>query len=74
MCRYFENFWDDTQRLNLRSLTPPKKQQTEFPRFDAWRKREPPRSSRRKCQCGADDKWRCFIRTQGGQLMGERRK
>ena len=74
MCRYYETFWDDTQRLQVRSVTTPILQQSVFPRIEAWRKKQPPLSSRRKCKCGSNDQFLCWLHTQHDELMGARRR
>jgi len=74
MCRYFENVWADTQRLNPRPVKFSKRAPWQFPRFEAWKRKEPPASSRRQCRCGRADAFKCYLRVQAKELMGESRR
>ena len=70
MCRYYETFWQDTLRLSPRAVKFPNRQRSRFPRLEAWQRKQPPVGSRRRCQCGAPDKWRCWIATQEQRADG----
>jgi hypothetical protein len=74
LCKYFETVWQNTLRLAPNTIRLPHRTELDFPRLDVWRKRQPPTSSKRRCKCGEPDSWRCWIRTQGAELMGESRR
>jgi hypothetical protein len=69
MCRYFSRLWEDTQRLAPNTIRLYRQQAT-FPRFEAYMKREPPRSRHAKCRCGSGDAWRCWSRVRALELYG----
>jgi len=51
------------------------KQQSEFPRFEKFMRREPPRSRHAKCKCGhSDDAWSCWSRVRALELYGGARR
>jgi hypothetical protein len=74
VCNYYRRFWDNTSRLvkprlfNIHGAAP-----SSFPRLDEW-DRKRPSSGVHKCKCGAPDSFKCFLRTQGAELMGEARR
>jgi hypothetical protein len=70
MCEHFRKIWDRTQRLSLRPLKFPYRQQVTFPRFEHFMKREPPRGRHAKCKCGHSDAWRCWSRVRALELYG----
>jgi hypothetical protein len=73
MCRHFSNLWASTERLRP-ALRFPHRQQSEFPRFEKFMKREPPRSRHAKCRCGNTDAWRCWSRVRALELFGGGRR
>lgn len=73
MCRHFSNLWASTERLRP-ALKFPYRQQSEFPRFEKFMKREPPRSHHAKCKCGSGDAWRCWSRVRALELYGGSRR
>jgi hypothetical protein len=74
MCKFFERFWDSTERLQVRALNFPHRQQSVFPRIEAWQKKRPPTGGL-PCRCGcSDDSFKCYLRVQSRELMGESRR
>jgi hypothetical protein len=75
MCDYFAGAWSRAQRSAApRAFSVFEKQQVEFPKFEFFIRREPPRSTHLPCKCGAPDRWRCWIRTKQDLLLGEDRR
>jgi hypothetical protein len=73
MCAYFENLWADTQRLRVRALRFPHREETTYPRLEVWWRRRPPEGKHR-CKCGcSDDALGCWLAVQSKELMGEGR-
>jgi hypothetical protein len=50
------------------------RQQSEFPRFESYWRKEPPRSRHAKCKCGSGDAWACWSRVRSRELYGLARR
>jgi hypothetical protein len=75
MCRYFRELWDRPLRIaEPRIFTVHAKQQTSFPRWELYERRQPPMQTRRPCRCGEPDIWRCWHKTKCNELLGESRR
>jgi hypothetical protein len=70
MCKYFSRLWDRTAHIAPQTIRL-YKQQIDFPRLEAYWRKEPPRGRHAKCRCGhSDDAWQCWSRVRALELYG----
>ena len=75
VCGYFSKLWSQAQRsAEPRLFTVHEKQQIDFPKWDHFHQKQPPMGSRKPCQCGGPDRWRCWHQVKQDALLGEDRR